>query len=86
MAGLRSVYLHNNKLTEAGLPEGMFNGSDNLEVLIMSSNFLRYVPRGLPSALYRLHLKVNTLKHPRLTYRTRAPSVPNVLKALNVYL
>ncbi|XP_017574215.1 podocan isoform X1 [Pygocentrus nattereri] len=59
---LKSVYLHNNKLTEAGLPEGMFNGSDNLEVLIMSSNFLRYVPKGLPSALYRLHLKNNKLE------------------------
>uniref|UniRef100_W5KI45 Podocan n=1 Tax=Astyanax mexicanus TaxID=7994 RepID=W5KI45_ASTMX len=57
-----SVYLHNNKLTDAGLPEGMFNGSDNLEVLIMSSNFLRLVPRGLPSALYRLHMKNNKLE------------------------
>ncbi|XP_035377426.1 podocan [Electrophorus electricus] len=60
--GLKSVYLHNNKLTDAGLPEGMFNGSDNLEVLIMSSNFLRFVPKGLPSALYRLHLKNNKLE------------------------
>ncbi|XP_066528909.1 podocan [Hoplias malabaricus] len=59
---LKSVYLHNNKLTEAGLPEGMFNGSNNLEVLVMSSNFLRYVPRGLPTALYRLHLKHNKLE------------------------
>ncbi|KAI4903405.1 hypothetical protein NFI96_033069, partial [Prochilodus magdalenae] len=59
---LKSVYLHNNKLTEAGLPEGMFNGSNNLEVLIMSSNFLRYVPKDLPSALYRLHLKNNKLE------------------------
>ncbi|XP_022519966.2 podocan [Astyanax mexicanus] len=59
---LKSVYLHNNKLTDAGLPEGMFNGSDNLEVLIMSSNFLRLVPRGLPSALYRLHMKNNKLE------------------------
>uniref|UniRef100_A0A4W5KBS9 Podocan n=1 Tax=Hucho hucho TaxID=62062 RepID=A0A4W5KBS9_9TELE len=60
--GLKSVYLHNNKLTDAGLPENMFNGSDSLEVLIMSSNFLRYVPRNLPSALYRLHLKNNMLE------------------------
>ncbi|XP_041696080.1 podocan [Coregonus clupeaformis] len=60
--GLKSVYLHNNKLTDAGLPENMFNGSDSLEVLIMSSNFLRYVPRSLPSALYRLHLKNNMLE------------------------
>ncbi|XP_043086079.1 podocan isoform X1 [Puntigrus tetrazona] len=59
---LKSVYLHNNKLTDAGLPENMFNGSDNLEILIMSSNFLRYVPKGLPTALYRLHLKNNKLE------------------------
>uniref|UniRef100_A0A8C9T6W2 Podocan n=1 Tax=Scleropages formosus TaxID=113540 RepID=A0A8C9T6W2_SCLFO len=59
---LRSVYLHNNKLTDAGLPEHMFNGSDNLETLIMSSNFLKYVPRSLPSALSRLHLKNNKLE------------------------
>uniref|UniRef100_A0A4W5QEZ8 Podocan n=1 Tax=Hucho hucho TaxID=62062 RepID=A0A4W5QEZ8_9TELE len=40
----------------------MFNGSDSLEVLIMSSNFLRYVPRSLPSSIYRLHLKSNKLE------------------------
>uniref|UniRef100_A0A8C8CVN3 LRRNT domain-containing protein n=1 Tax=Oncorhynchus tshawytscha TaxID=74940 RepID=A0A8C8CVN3_ONCTS len=60
--GLKSVYLHDNKLTDAGLPENMFNGSDSLEVLIMSSNFLRYVPRSLPSSIYRLHLKSNKLE------------------------
>lgn len=54
----RSVYLHNNELTDTGLPDHMFNGSDNLEILTMSSNFLRVVPRYLPSTLYRLHLKV----------------------------
>ncbi|XP_053718527.1 podocan [Synchiropus splendidus] len=59
---LRSVYLHNNKLTDAALPEHMFNGSDNLEILTMSSNFLRIVPSNLPSALYRLHLKSNKLE------------------------
>nr|XP_034979615.1 podocan isoform X1 [Zootoca vivipara] len=59
---LRSVYLHNNKLEDAGLPESMFNGSDNVEVLIMSSNFLKYVPKNLPSALYKLHLKNNKLE------------------------
>ncbi|KAA0706611.1 Podocan Precursor [Triplophysa tibetana] len=59
---LKSVYLHNNKLTDDGLPENMFNGSDNLEIFIMSSNFLRYVPKGLPRALYRLHLKNNKLE------------------------
>ncbi|KAM9445327.1 podocan [Clarias gariepinus] len=60
--GLKSVYLHNNKLTDTGLPEGMFNGSNSLEVLILSSNFLRYVPKGLPTALFRLHLKNNKLE------------------------
>lgn len=54
----RSVYLHNNELTDTGLPDHMFNGSDNLEILTMSSNFLRVVPRYLPSTLYRLHMKV----------------------------
>ncbi|TNM87653.1 podocan isoform X1 [Takifugu flavidus] len=59
---LRSVYLHNNELTDTGLPDHMFNGSDNLEILTMSSNFLRVVPRFLPSTLYRLHLKSNKLE------------------------
>ncbi|XP_060629508.2 podocan [Anolis sagrei] len=59
---LRSVYLHNNKLEDPGLPENMFNGSDNVEVLIMSSNFLKYVPKNLPRALYKLHLKNNKLE------------------------
>lgn len=59
---LKSVYLHNNKLTDAGLPDLMFNGSDNLEILTMSSNFLRVVPRNLPTTLYRLHMKSNKLE------------------------
>ncbi|KAM4629545.1 podocan isoform 1-T4 [Polymixia lowei] len=59
---LKSVYLHNNKLSDAGLPEQMFNGSNHLEILIMSSNFLRLVPRNLPSTLHRLHLKNNKLE------------------------
>ncbi|XP_068599518.1 podocan [Brachionichthys hirsutus] len=59
---LRSVYLHNNKLTDAGLPHHMFNGSGNLEILTMSSNFLQTVPGNLPSTLYRLHLKSNKLE------------------------
>lgn len=54
----RSVYLHNNKLADAGLPDNMFNGSSNVEILILSSNFLRHVPKHLPPALYKLHLKV----------------------------
>ena len=61
----RSVYLHNNKLTDVGLPDDMFNGSISLEILTMSSNFLRVVPKNMPASLYRLHLKVphNTLEH-----------------------
>lgn len=58
----RSVYLHNNKLSDAGLPDNMFNGSDNVEILIMSSNFLKYVPKNLPPALYKLHLKVTATR------------------------
>lgn len=57
----RSVYLHNNKLTDTGLPDHMFNGSESLEVLTLSSNGLRVVPNNLPSSLYRLHLKVRSL-------------------------
>uniref|UniRef100_H0ZFQ3 Podocan n=1 Tax=Taeniopygia guttata TaxID=59729 RepID=H0ZFQ3_TAEGU len=59
---LRSVYLHNNKLSDAGLPDNMFNGSNNVEILIMSSNFLKYVPKNLPPALYKLHLQSNKLE------------------------
>ncbi|GAB1288722.1 Podocan [Apodemus speciosus] len=59
---LRSVYLHNNKLADAGLPDNMFNGSGNVEILILSSNFLRHVPKHLPPALYKLHLKNNKLE------------------------
>uniref|UniRef100_A0A3B4BLG6 LRRNT domain-containing protein n=1 Tax=Periophthalmus magnuspinnatus TaxID=409849 RepID=A0A3B4BLG6_9GOBI len=56
---LRSVYLHNNNLTNSNLPEHMFNGSNSLEVLAMSSNLLTEVPRNLPASLHQLHLKVN---------------------------
>ncbi|CAL8309455.1 unnamed protein product [Lota lota] len=59
---LKSVYLHNNKLSDAGLPDHMFNGSASLEILIMSSNFLHLVPSNLPSSLHRLHLKSNKLE------------------------
>ncbi|KAJ0065562.1 hypothetical protein NL108_013455, partial [Boleophthalmus pectinirostris] len=58
---LRSVYLHNNKLMDSSLPEHMFNGSNSLEVLAMSSNLLTEVPRNLPSSLHQLHLKSNKL-------------------------
>ncbi|XP_061894444.1 podocan [Entelurus aequoreus] len=57
-----TVYLHNNNLTDAGLPDHMFNCSDNLEILTMSSNLLRTVPKNLPRSLYRLHLKRNKLE------------------------
>lgn len=60
----RSVYLHNNKLADAGLPDNMFNGSSNVEILILSSNFLRHVPKHLPPALYKLHLKVGSREGP----------------------
>ncbi|XP_014878158.1 podocan isoform X1 [Poecilia latipinna] len=59
---LRSVYLHNNKLTDEGLPDNMFNASDTLEILTISSNFLRVVPSNLPASLLRLHLKSNRLE------------------------
>ncbi|XP_053178125.1 podocan [Scomber japonicus] len=59
---LKSVYLHNNKLSDAGLPDDMFNGSISLEILTLSSNFLRVVPSYLPTSLYRLHLKNNKLE------------------------
>ncbi|XP_061834458.1 podocan isoform X2 [Nerophis lumbriciformis] len=59
---LSTVYLHNNNLTDAGLPDHMFNCSDNLEILTMSSNSLQTVPKNLPRSLYRLHLKRNKLE------------------------
>lgn len=59
---LRSVYLHNNKLIDEGLPDHMFNASNNLEILTMSSNFLSVVPTNLPPSLLRLHLKSNRLE------------------------
>lgn len=59
---LKSVYLHNNHLSDAGLPDHMFNGSSSLEILIMSSNFLHLVPAHLPASLHRLHLKGNKLE------------------------
>ncbi|KAM9761515.1 podocan [Menidia menidia] len=59
---LRSVYLHNNLLGDSGLPDQMFNGSDGLEVLTLSSNALQTVPPRLPPRLLRLHLKSNRLQ------------------------
>eukprot|EP00079_Xenopus_tropicalis_P034919 XP_017948690.1 PREDICTED: podocan [Xenopus tropicalis] len=59
---LRSVYLHDNKLTDAGIPDNMFNRSNRVETLILSSNFLKYVPKNLPPALCKLHLQNNKLE------------------------
>uniref|UniRef100_A0A8C8SP73 Podocan like 1 n=1 Tax=Pelusios castaneus TaxID=367368 RepID=A0A8C8SP73_9SAUR len=58
-ANLRSVYLHNNQLTNAGLPYNAFNGSDAVSTMILSSNQLSYLPQNLPHALVRLHLQNN---------------------------
>ncbi|XP_065431836.1 podocan-like protein 1 isoform X3 [Chrysemys picta bellii] len=53
----RSVYLHNNQLTNTGLPYDAFNGSDTVSTMILSSNQLSYLPQNLPPALVRLHLQ-----------------------------
>ncbi|XP_077185925.1 podocan-like protein 1 isoform X2 [Paroedura picta] len=59
--GLRSVYLHNNQLSNTGLPFDAFNGSDAVSTLILSSNLLTYVPQNLPLAVVRLHLQNNRI-------------------------
>ncbi|XP_075773271.1 podocan-like protein 1 isoform X2 [Pelodiscus sinensis] len=58
---LRSVYLHNNQLSNAGLPYNAFNGSDAVSTMILSSNQLSYLPQNLPPALVRLHLQNNRI-------------------------
>uniref|UniRef100_A0A8C4YAG3 Podocan like 1 n=1 Tax=Gopherus evgoodei TaxID=1825980 RepID=A0A8C4YAG3_9SAUR len=60
-AHLRSVYLHNNQLTNTGLPYDAFNGSDAVSTMILSSNQLSYLPQNLPPALVRLHLQNNRI-------------------------
>ncbi|XP_074835542.1 podocan-like protein 1 [Carettochelys insculpta] len=60
-ANLRSVYLHNNRLTNPGLPYDAFNGSDAVSTMILSSNQLSYLPQNLPPALVRLHLQNNRI-------------------------
>uniref|UniRef100_A0A452GTX7 LRRNT domain-containing protein n=1 Tax=Gopherus agassizii TaxID=38772 RepID=A0A452GTX7_9SAUR len=60
-ANLRSVYLHNNQLTNTGLPYDAFNGSDAVSTMILSSNQLSYLPQNLPPALVRLHLQNNRI-------------------------
>ncbi|KAL8164527.1 UNVERIFIED_CONTAM: hypothetical protein K2H54_052973, partial [Gekko kuhli] len=59
--GLRSVYLHNNQLSNVGLPFDAFNGSDAVSTLILSSNLLTYLPQNLPLAVVRLHLQNNRI-------------------------
>lgn len=61
LAPLRSVYLHNNQLSNAGLPPDAFRGSEAVTTLSLSSNRLSYVPPSLPPSLERLHLQVRLL-------------------------
>ncbi|XP_012584752.1 PREDICTED: podocan-like protein 1 isoform X5 [Condylura cristata] len=71
---LRSVYLHNNQLSNAGLPLDAFHGSQAITILSLSSNRLSYVPPSLPSSLERLHLQNNLIsKVPRgaLSHQTQ---------------
>ncbi|XP_004872508.1 podocan-like protein 1 isoform X4 [Heterocephalus glaber] len=63
---LRSVYLHNNQLGNAGLPPDAFQGSEAITTLSLSSNRLSYLPPSLPTSLERLHLQNNLIsKVPR---------------------
>ncbi|XP_006874377.1 PREDICTED: podocan-like protein 1 [Chrysochloris asiatica] len=63
---LRSVYLHNNELSNSGLPPNAFRGSDAVTTLSLSSNRLSYLPPSLPPSLERLHLQNNLIsKVPR---------------------
>uniref|UniRef100_A0A8C5XMI1 Podocan like 1 n=1 Tax=Microcebus murinus TaxID=30608 RepID=A0A8C5XMI1_MICMU len=71
---LRSVYLHNNQLDNAGLPADAFRGSEAVATLSLSSNRLRYLPPSLPASLERLHLQNNLIsKVPRgaLSHQTQ---------------
>ncbi|XP_078541730.1 podocan-like protein 1 isoform X2 [Lissotriton helveticus] len=58
---LRSVYLHNNQLTDEGLPSNAFNGSEYINTLILSNNHLSQVPSNMPRSLIRLHLQYNRI-------------------------
>ncbi|XP_051050671.1 podocan-like protein 1 [Phodopus roborovskii] len=63
---LRSVYLHNNRLSNTGLPPNTFHGSEAITTLSLSSNQLSYLPPSLPASLERLHLQNNLIsKVPR---------------------
>lgn len=61
LAPLRSVYLHNNQLSNAGLPPDAFHGSEAVTTLSLSNNRLSYLPPSLPPSLERLHLQVPLL-------------------------
>eukprot|EP00074_Homo_sapiens_P102730 XP_016882802.1 podocan-like protein 1 isoform X12 [Homo sapiens] len=62
----RSVYLHNNQLSNAGLPPDAFRGSEAIATLSLSNNQLSYLPPSLPPSLERLHLQNNLIsKVPR---------------------
>lgn len=58
------MYLHNNQLSNAGLPPDAFRGSEAVATLSLSSNRLSYVPPSLPPSLERLHLQVPLLHPP----------------------
>ncbi|XP_036044147.1 podocan-like protein 1 [Onychomys torridus] len=58
---LRSVYLHNNRLSNSGLPPDTFHGSEAITILSLSSNELSYLPPSLPASLERLHLQNNLI-------------------------
>ncbi|XP_031515681.1 podocan-like protein 1 [Papio anubis] len=63
---LRSVYLHNNQLSNAGLPPDAFRGSEAVTTLSLSNNRFSYLPPSLPPSLERLHLQNNLIsKVPR---------------------
>uniref|UniRef100_A0A8C6W1U0 Podocan-like 1 n=1 Tax=Nannospalax galili TaxID=1026970 RepID=A0A8C6W1U0_NANGA len=63
---LRSVYLHNNQLSNTGLPPNTFRGSEAITTLSLSSNQLSRLPPGLPASLEQLHLQDNLIsKVPR---------------------
>ncbi|KAM5239314.1 podocan-like protein 1 [Ctenodactylus gundi] len=63
---LRSVYLHDNQLHNAGLPPDAFHGSGAVATLSLSDNRLSYLPPSLPASLERLHLQNNLIsKVPR---------------------
>ena len=78
LAPLRSVYLHNNQLSNAGLPPDAFRGSEAVATLSLSSNQLSYVPPSLPPSLERLHLQVPLSARPLpRPHSPRGPAPPS---------